>query len=424
MRHCGPGKRGRRLPLVPTRRQGQGGAAQAGIEVVLGPGRARICRPKDLVAHSFTADVGLVGDESDGASRAGGALTALRAPHTNFELEAEGSEKERTGWGDGEGVDARVCAPAGAVVKGAPSARAKRSYRSIPSEILSAVAREARKDWGILRSDFSSGVYPAWFFTAAAFMHVGAVDAAVLAGSLVYFTLYLYQFCLPNQLVGVREDKINKPFRPLASGEMTMSGGWVRYGIAMVAFTALGQTLGVLSETVMWQASSFVHNILGGQRHFLYRSFNIMVGVYAQLAAAWGMVTAISPIVWRWIWATALVSFVYSNIQDLRDVQGDIPMKRCTMPIAFGLTVSCRVLAAIVAISAPILHYYLVAPLPPTVGTWVFQLVGNALCWLVATRMVLDETPAALQVTYEYYIHHYGWLLLGAFLLPGAGAMA
>lgn len=149
-----------------------------------------------------------------------------------------------------------------------------------------------------------------------------------------------------------------------------------------------------------------------------------MVGVYAQLAAAWGMVTAISPIVWRWIWATALVSFVYSNIQDLRDVQGDIPMKRCTMPIAFGLTVSCRVLAAIVAISAPILHYYLVAPLPPTVGTWVFQLVGNALCWLVATRMVLDETPAALQVTYEYYIHHYGWLLLGAFLLPGAGAMA
>eukprot|EP00803_Ostreobium_quekettii_P007748 evm.model.scf_1668.3 EVM.evm.TU.scf_1668.3 scf_1668:11792-13150(+) len=421
-RHCRRARRTWRLTIAPTGRREQSEVAQSGIGAVTGPGFAGIPPPKDLAGHSFGVDGGLVGDQSDGeASRAGG-LTALRAASAIVEWEAGGPASERIGWGDGEGVDARVCVPAGAITKGATSARAGTRRRSWASEILSAVVREARKDWGILRSDFSSGVYPGWIFTAAAFMHAGAVDSAVLAGSLVYFTLYLYQFCMPNQLMGLQEDKINKPWRPLPSRQMTIRGGWVRYGIAMLSFGALGQALGVLPETLMWQTSSFVHNVVGGQRHYLYRSFNIMVGVYAQLAAAWGMVTVISPIVWRWIWATALVSFVYSNIQDLRDVQGDIPMNRCTMPIAFGLTISCRAMAAILAISAPILHHFLVAPLPPTIFTRIFQVVGNGLCWLIAARMVLDETPAALQTTYEYYIHHYGWLLVGAFLLPGAAA--
>lgn len=421
-RHCGLARRARRLTIAPAGRRKQGEATHSGIGGVSIPGLARIPPPKDLVGHSFSAAVGVVCEETDGEASRAGDLTALREASTIVEREAGGLGTERIGWDDGEGVDASVCTPAGAIAKRAPSPWTGAGHRSWASEILSAVAREARKEWGILKSDFSSGVYPGWFFTAGAFMHAGAVDAAVLAGSLVYFTLYLYQFCMANQLMGVKEDKLNKPWRPLPSGQMTVGGGWVRYGISMVSFAALGHVLGVLPETLMWQASSFVHNCLGGQRHFLYRSFNIMVGVYAQMGAAWGMVTFISPVVWRWIWATALVSFVYSNIQDLRDVEGDIPVNRCTLPIAFGLTVSCRIMAAFLAISAPILHHFLVAPLPATIGTRIFEAVGNGLCWLIAARMLLDETPKALQVTYEYYIHHYGWLLLGAFLLPGAAA--
>ncbi|MFF0630627.1 hypothetical protein [Streptomyces sp. NPDC004296] len=41
-----------------------------------------------------------------------------------------------------------------------------------------------------------------------------------VAGSVLHFWLYLYNFCLTNQLTGRLEDRVNKPFRPIQLGRV------------------------------------------------------------------------------------------------------------------------------------------------------------------------------------------------------------
>lgn len=191
----------------------------------------------------------------------------------------------------------------------------------------------------------------------------------------------------------------------------------------MVAFASLGHVLGVLPYALLWQAASLAYNALGGGSHFATRCLLMLTGSLAQSAAGWGMAAPMNPIVWRWIRVASLITFVYSNIQDPRDTWGDRMACRRTIPTTHGLLRSRRLLAAIVAISAPIVHAYLVAPMAPSVWTCAYQVVGTAMCWLVAARLVLDGTPGGLQGTYRGYVKHYGLMFLGMLQLPSAGAV-
>lgn len=329
-----------------------------------------------------------------------------------------------TDLGDGHAVGVGLRAPDGAIGRAASKAISRGASRSWTSWVWSAVNREAQMAWNVLKSDLPSGTFPGWFFTGAAFLHVGAADAAVLAGSLVYFTLSLYQFCIANQAAGVAEDQINKRFRPMASGAMTVRGGWVRYGVATLAFPALAYALGVLPYALVWQASSAAYNLLGASRHFVCRSFVMVAGVFAQQAAAWGMVTSISPIVWQWICTVTAASFVFFNVQDLRDAHGDSAVGRRTLPLIFSLAPSCRALALVVGIGGPAVLRWMAGSLRACVSTLGWQAVASTLCWLAAGKMWLDATPEGLHEAYEIFIVFYGMLLLGAFLLPSAGALA
>lgn len=286
------------------------------------------------------------------------------------------------------------------------------------------VERELALGWHFIRYDVSSTVVPATLAVIAAGRWHGEFDIGTLVLSVIYFVLYIYSFAVSNQIIGLEEDRRNKPDRPLPAGLVTLRGAWVRWAISMVLFPALGAVLGVTGFALMWQACLCLHNFGGFARHWFTKSLVMGFGVIAQLGAAWAIVGPVPPPAWRWILGLAVVAFVFCNIQDLRDVDGDRALGRRTLPLVYGLPLSCYGLAVGFAVVLPALtHAWLFAPLPSGWVTVSSLLVLDGLSLLIAVRLVLDQRPRALHHTYLLFTGWYCAALVSACLvLPGAAS--
>ena len=79
----------------------------------------------------------------------------------------------------------------------------------------------------------------------------------------MYGYLYLYTFVVANQIHGVKEDKINKPDRPIASGLTSLAAAKVRWVVLTGLYLVYSYFLGVERWTVLWIATTIAHNFLG-----------------------------------------------------------------------------------------------------------------------------------------------------------------
>ena len=175
---------------------------------------------------------------------------------------------------------------------------------------LVAIEREAGLTWGFVRYDLSSTVVPATLGMVAAARVEGGVRPGTLVLGALYFLLYVYAFAVSNQIIGVEEDRRNKPDRPLPAGLVALRGAWARWLLAMVLFPLLGAALGVGLWAVLWQVCFCLYNFGGFARHWATKSLIMGVGLVTQLAAAWGIVGPVPGIAWQWISGLAVVAFV------------------------------------------------------------------------------------------------------------------
>jgi 4-hydroxybenzoate polyprenyltransferase len=285
-----------------------------------------------------------------------------------------------------------------------------------------AIAREIGLTWGFIRYDFSSTVVPATLGMVAAARFAGGVRPAALLWGVGYFLLYVYAFAVSNQIVGLEEDRFNKPDRPLPAGLVCIRGAWGRWLVAMVLFPTLGAALGVARWAFVWQVCFCLYNFGGFARHWATKSLVMGVGLIAQLAAAWAIVGPVPALAWRWIGGLAVVAFVFCNIQDLRDVAGDRVLRRRTLPLVYGLRRTCHVFAALFAVGLPALtHAWLFAPLPLGWPAVISLLVLDGLSLTIAVRLVLDQRRRGLHRTYMLFTYWYCLALMSACaVLPGA----
>lgn len=283
---------------------------------------------------------------------------------------------------------------------------------------LVAIGREVVLTWGFVRYDFSSTVVPATLAMVAAARVDGAVRPGTLGLGALYFLLYVYTFAVSNQIIGVEEDRCNKPDRPLPAGMVALRGAWVRWLLAMLLFPALGAALGVGAWAVLWQVCFCLYNFGGFARHWATKSLIMGVGLVTQLAAAWGIIGPVPGIAWQWISGLAVVAFVLCNIQDLRDVAGDRTLRRRTLPIVYGMRRTCLALAGLFAVGLPLLtHAWLFASLPLGVVEAACLLVLDGLSLVIAARLWLDRRPSALHRTYMLFTYWYCLALASACLV-------
>ncbi|MFD7529762.1 MULTISPECIES: UbiA family prenyltransferase [unclassified Streptomyces] len=291
-------------------------------------------------------------------------------------------------------------------------------YRPLASACR-AVVNEIQISCRFISNDVWTTVLPATAFVLAAGRHSGhsggriAVD--FLCGAL-YFWLYVYGFTLTNQLYGVEEDRVNKPFRPLVTGRSSYRGAQRRAIVVLLLFPLVAWWFGVLFWALAWEATYLLTNVARWERHWFVKNLSMGIGVTVQLAAAWSIVTPLTPLAWRWVLTLAVSIWLLIPLQDLRDVKGDLVNDRKTFPIALGERFTRVYLATGFALLPVVVHLLLVAPGRSSWGL-LLDAVLAAISWLVAVRVVTRRAPEEDHVTYRRFEQWYTLALITAIIV-------
>ena len=151
-----------------------------------------------------------------------------------------------------------------------------------------------------------------------------------------------------NQLVDVKLDKINKPFLPLASGEMSVLTGkkvvWSALIIALALayylslfFFSLVVLIAVIGFLYSWKAVYLKRwHPLAAAAITLVRGFLINAGFFLYFSGYNTDFGAVSNPVWLLIIFVALFSLGISWFKDIPDVVGDKVEKVASLAITIG----------------------------------------------------------------------------------------
>lgn len=274
--------------------------------------------------------------------------------------------------------------------------------------------------WLFIKSDISATIVPTFLFTIAAWRSTSdsLYDlVAALASGLIYFWLYVLTFCLSNQLVGVDEDRINKPYRPLVVGLVSYRGALMRWAGLMLVFSALGWWLDVLEWTLVWQGASMLHNFAGWSRHWIGKHLVMGVGVVAGLVPAWEFSAPLTVDAARWIVFLACAIMLLIATQDLRDTAGDRAIGRRTLPIVLGDWATRLMLGVGFALLPVAVSWALVVPAPLSWQLMLCNAALTALSLLISARLLLYRTRRDDQYTYTLFTYWYCCTMASAIVI-------
>lgn len=275
--------------------------------------------------------------------------------------------------------------------------------------------------WRVVRYDVPASVFPGLLFALASWHSNPAYQLeelpVVILKSVSYFSLYIYAFCLANQLVGVEEDRLNKPDRPLVTGECSMQGARYRLVVAMALFdlTALG--LSVIEWAILWQLVIVFNNLLGWSRHWFIKNFSMGLGTAAIVGPAWQMVAPITPTVWNWIIFASVAVFGLIHLQDHRDVIGDGAVGRRTIPVVFGEIPSRVSLGAGFSIAPVVMHLLLIVPLGSGWQIFTCETILGVLSLVIAWRVLFLRNQKADHKTYMLFPYWFCGFVASAIIL-------
>ena len=236
-----------------------------------------------------------------------------------------------------------------------------------------------------------------------------------------------------NQICDLENDRINKPHRPLPSGQMTTTQAWAFVGVTYLA--ALGMVAVVNWETFAIYVVAALATIaysappLRLKRHPVGSNLVIAL-IRGELlkVAGWAAVSTVLSSIEPWY--IGFIYFVFllgaTTTKDFADIEGDRAAGCITLPVRFGATWSAR------AISPSFVVPWLLMPL----GLYLRVLSGNPKAILVLAALMLvwgsyviyliNKDPHSLVTQGENHPgwHHMYWMMMvghlglaGAYLL-------
>lgn len=280
---------------------------------------------------------------------------------------------------------------------------------------------ELRNTWLFVYRDLSASLIPAGLFALSAcrYHHAPADRTLVILGkATIWLFLYIYIFCLSNQITGLEEDRRNKPYRPLVRGSATIRGTWTRWAAAMLCFSVLGWWLHVLAFTLLWQLLTVLHNFAGWGAWGFTKNLVMVLGAISELGTAWSLTGPLNATGWRWITVISItLGALGVHMQDLRDLEGDRSTGRRTLPIIFGETATRRYLSALMTALPIVFLATLYEPEGLTTGTITATLLLTAICWTVSIRVLTRPTARSDHKTYMLYTYVYCTVLASGIMV-------
>ncbi|KAL1716477.1 UbiA prenyltransferase family [Schizophyllum commune] len=183
-----------------------------------------------------------------------------------------------------------------------------------------------------IASSLTRGIYTIYLFTETdivPFLCPALAMGVVLAGP--PDALALVEGITKNQLLGLQEDRISKPHRPLAAGRISPEATRVLHFAFVAASLALSAYRGLLPCSALYFAATYAYNEGGLARIGVLKSALSAVGY---VCYGWGMIDddhgrPLSPLARS---ALAMTGAVFATT-DFRDRAGDAVVGRKTIPL-------------------------------------------------------------------------------------------
>lgn len=288
--------------------------------------------------------------------------------------------------------------------------------------------------WGFTESDFGTFVIP-----DMAFGLLGALASATLVDGdrsssfetllripalLIYNWSNLVVFDLANQrgADSVAEDKINKPWRPIPMGKITIEQTRRAMIVAVPLSLALNWYQGVWTEGLLIHVTTWMYNDLGGGDEFLVRDALAATGYAMFNSGSLKIAGCREPtgppgcgLNARGLAWTAIISgiiFTTMQIQDLKDVEGDRGRGRKTVVLHVGERFSRWSIALCVLAWSCICVYFWGAEVASST-------VVASLAAIIAWRVVGVRNQPADRITWQLWCL---WLI-SLYLLPVVGVL-
>jgi 4-hydroxybenzoate polyprenyltransferase len=206
----------------------------------------------------------------------------------------------------------------------------------------------------VTESNIKSYVLPVTFFAVCAVASGGVTTNTnptwqqigwAFPHALLYMWLYVFYFDLSNQKdpESIKEDKLNKPWRAIPSGRMTIEQAERWYIISTVLLVgASGLWLGGFPEAIAFMVETYIHDFRSGNS--LWWTKNLINTMFystghlgaSRVAAEMIADSTLTSVGYKWVGMLAMCTFLTIQIQDLRDQEGDRLRGRSTMPLSFG----------------------------------------------------------------------------------------
>ncbi|KAF8992250.1 UbiA prenyltransferase family-domain-containing protein [Cyathus striatus] len=205
--------------------------------------------------------------------------------------------------------------------------------------LVSYILREVDVFFSFSWRDWSVTIIPGTIFAVGA---ISGLPIPVIINNyliLIWWIMhFIYFFNLSNQITGVVEDGINKKDRPIPSGKVTLAGAKTRWMIVLASYLAISiYEPNVFLETIVWIFTTVFLSLTPGGHHWIGKNnIAITLGTWALLNASWKLFAPHNPESQLWVYGVAAWNGPMMNIQDLRDIEGDIACGRKTMSILFG----------------------------------------------------------------------------------------
>ncbi|KAF2237264.1 hypothetical protein EV356DRAFT_481116 [Viridothelium virens] len=157
----------------------------------------------------------------------------------------------------------------------------------------------------------------------------------------VWSNLLLFNISNQRTSDDVQEDRINKPWRPIASGRLSMQQATMIYHALLPIVLTMTLLVGGFMPCLILQSLTYCYNDLNGSNHWTLRGL-INAGGYLSFIS--GAVEAslgtqhleLNRESLRWLSCVAFAITTTIHSMDLYDQDGDRKRGRLTLPLAFG----------------------------------------------------------------------------------------
>ena len=188
------------------------------------------------------------------------------------------------------------------------------------------------------------GIFSTLFGSVFGFKTVSLLCLTWRSLILFFWTwINLLLFCISNQRKeeDIQEDRINKVWRPLPSGRLTIAQAEKLLWASLPVIGLMCACIGAFFQYMLLNALNFWYNDGGGAHDPIFRNLINACAFVLYASAALDIVAATpvstyTPMTLQWLAVVGGVVCTTIQIQDLRDQAGDCLRGRRTLPILLG----------------------------------------------------------------------------------------